>query len=226
MNTRGTFFLVGLLAATASFATGKSETPQTPPSATSVSGAASVAGAAAAADAQASALNLSVNHNANANHNAALAQGGTSSAGASASNGGNTLTVNETQVRNAPALGQGSFAIQGCGVAGNVGGSNTNGSGFFGFGFTPEQCYDFMLAQSYQALGAYAAACEVLNNSRAGRRAAKRGVTLPVCTPPTPPAAVVTPTPAPPALIDMSPYVTREELRERDDRIVRTLRSK
>jgi hypothetical protein len=49
------------------------------------------------------------------------------------------------------------------------------------------------LAQAYQALGAYAAACEVLNASPAGQRAAKRGVKLPVCSPPdrvTPPPPV------------------------------------
>ena len=114
--------------------------------------------------------------------------------------GGNTLSVNEQHVRNAPALGQGSFAIVGCPVAGNAGGSNTNGAAFLGIAFTPAQCYDFMLAQSYQALGAYAAACEVLNTSRAGKRAAKRGVALPVCAPPVP-VAPVTPAPLLPAVI-------------------------
>jgi hypothetical protein len=106
----------------------------------------------------------------------------------------NQTTTTISNPRQAPALGQGSFAIQGCPVAGNAGGSNTNGAAFLGIAFTPAQCYDFMLAQSYQALGAYRAACEVLNTSKAGRRAKKRGVELPVCYPPDP---IVPPAPAP-----------------------------
>ena len=116
----------------------------------------------------------------------AYAQAGSTS---SSSNDGNSQAVEISNPRNAPAIGQGSFAIAGCAVAGNAGGSNINGAGFLGFGFTPEQCYDFMLAQAYQSAGAYQAACEVLNASRAGRRAAKRGVTLPTCSPPAAPAA-------------------------------------
>lgn len=145
------------------------------------------------------------------------------SSGSSSSSGGNSQSLSMDNPRQAPAISQGSFAIQGCGVAGNLGGSNTSGAGFLGFGFTPEQCYDFMLAQAFQSLGAYEAACKVLNASRAGKRAAERGVTLPKCTPPAalPPAASSTVT-----AVDLSSYVTREEIRERDDRIVRTLRNK
>ena len=108
----------------------------------------------------------------------ASAQGGTGGT-ATASNAGVTQSVVEE--RSAPALGQGSFAIQGCGVAGNAGHSGTGGASFLGFGFTPRQCYDFQLASAFAALGAYGAACEVLNSSRAGQRAKKRGVTLPTC---------------------------------------------
>lgn len=113
---------------------------------------------------------------------------------ATSSSGGNSQSLSIANPRQAPAVAQGSFAIQGCGVAGNLGGSNTSGAGFLGFGFTPSQCYDFMLAQAYQALGAYQAACNVLNESKAGRRAAKRGVVLPSCevpAPVAPPAPVV-----------------------------------
>lgn len=112
-------------------------------------------------------------------------------------NEGVKTTVTNVNPRQAPAVGQGSFAIQGCGVAGNAGGSNTNGAAFLGIAFTPAQCYDFQLAQAYQSLGAYRAACEVLNKSRAGRRAEKRGVELPVCyapdpvTPPVPTTVVI-----------------------------------
>jgi hypothetical protein len=105
----------------------------------------------------------------------------------------------------APAIGQGSFAIQGCGVAGNAGGSFPGGAGFLGFGFTPEQCYDFMLAQAYESLGEKKAACDILRNSKAGKRQEKRGVVLPGCEPEVKTIVVVPP--APP--IDA---VTHEEL--------------
>jgi hypothetical protein len=124
-------------------------------------------------------------------------EGGSSASDASSNSGGNSLTVNEQQVRQAPGMAQGSFAIVGCGVAANAGGSNVNGSAFLGFGFTPQQCYDFMLANAYCSAGATQACCEVLNASKAGRRAAKRGVVLPECRPvvhePTPPPPVQPP---------------------------------
>ena len=106
----------------------------------------------------------------------ASAQGG-AGGNSQASNAGQTVITE----RSAPALGQGSFAIQGCGVAGNAGHSGTGGASFLGFGFTPEQCYDFQLAQAYAALGAVRAACDVLNFSKAGKRAKMRGVELPLC---------------------------------------------
>lgn len=104
----------------------------------------------------------------------------------SLSHGGSTgpITITETNPRQTPGVAQGSFAIQGCAVAGNAGGSNVGGTGFLGFSFTPQQCYDFQLAQAYAALGAKESACQVLNKSKAGKRAEKRGVTLPTCTPP------------------------------------------
>jgi hypothetical protein len=131
----------------------------------------------------------------------ASAQGGTGgNANSQASNAGNSQTV--VTERSAPALGQGSFAISGCGVGGNVGNSSSGGAQFLGFGFTPEQCYDFKLAEGYAALGAYAAACEVLNMSKAGQRAKKRGVTLPVCNAPVVP---VVSQPPPPVVVNVEP---------------------
>jgi hypothetical protein len=127
----------------------------------------------------------------------------------------------------AASQGQGSFAIQGCGVAGNGGMSNTNGAGFLGFGFTPEQCYDFQLAQAYAALGAYAAACEVLNLSRAGQRAAKRGVALPTCSAPVPPVDL---SPVQPVNVYVqqpaAPPVQREQCDDRVDRAFKQCVSK
>lgn len=120
------------------------------------------------------------------------------------------------QVRQAPSIGQGSFAISGCGVAGNIGGSNTSGAAFLGLGWTPAQCYDFMLAQAYQAVGETKAACEVLNKSKAGQRAARRGIKLPDCEP----QYVVVEVPAE---VDMSQYATKEAL---DRAFIRSQQSK
>ncbi len=125
-----------------------------------------------------------------------------SSVATSSAYGEGFATANNQMVNNtpkqAPALSQGSFAIQGCAVAGNAGGSGAGGAGFLGFGFTPEQCYDFMLAQAYASVGAHVAACEVLNASRAGQRAAKRGVKLPECSPPVPVS------PPPPVVVNVA----------------------
>lgn len=109
------------------------------------------------------------------------------------------------EVQQAPSIGQGSFAITGCSVAGNAGGSGPGWSGFLGFGFTPQQCYDFMLAQAYQSIGEKKAVCDILKNSKAGKRQEKRGVVLPECTPEV--KTVVVPAP-----VDLSPYATKEEL--------------
>jgi hypothetical protein len=87
------------------------------------------------------------------------------------------------EVQQAPSIGQGSFAITGCSIAGNAGGSGPGWSGFLGFGFTPSQCYDFMLAQAYQSIGEKKAVCDILKNSKAGKRQEKRGVVLPECVP-------------------------------------------
>lgn len=111
-----------------------------------------------------------------------------------------------TERLQAPAIGQGSFAISGCSVGGNAGASGPGWAGFLGFGFTPQQCYDFMLAQAYQSLNEKKAACDILRNSKAGKRQEKRGIVLPGCEPQT---VVVAPVPVP---VDLSPYATKEEL--------------
>lgn len=113
-----------------------------------------------------------------------------------------------TERLQAPSIGQGSFAIAGCSVAGNAGGSGPGWSGFLGFGFTPSQCYDFMLAQAYQSIGEKKAVCDILRNSKAGKRQEKRGIVLPECKPEV--VAVPVPVVVPP--VDLSPYATKEEL--------------
>lgn len=91
----------------------------------------------------------------------------------SANNEGNTqsTTVETNHVRQAPSLAQGVVMPVGCGVGGNAGGSNTNGAGFLGIAFTPAECYAFMLAASYASLGMIDSACEVLNTTKAAKRA-------------------------------------------------------
>ncbi len=93
------------------------------------------------------------------------------------------LSYTYKEVQQAPAIGQGSFAIYGCNVGGNAGASGPGWAGFLGFGWTPQQCYDFMLAQAYQSVGEKKAVCDILKNSKAGKRQAKRGITLPECVP-------------------------------------------
>jgi len=200
----------------AAFAVSPSPAPYVKSYANSQSDAVSVAAAAA----EAAALAAS-NSNANATGGAGgvggsvsgvSAAGGNADGGDSAAVANNQITIEgDRQIRQAPAIGQGSFAIQGCGVAGNAGGSSAGGAAFLGVGFTSAQCYDFMLAQAFASVGEHQAACAVLNVSKAGRRAAKRGVVLPTCTPVAP---VVLAAPAP----DMSAYVTRDELAERERR--------
>ena len=112
------------------------------------------------------------------------------------------LSYTYKEVKQAPAIGQGSFAIYGCNVGGNAGASGPGWAGFLGFGFTPEQCYDFMLAQAYQSIGEKKAVCDILRNSKAGKRQEKRGITLPECLPEAPQTVVV------PVPVDLSPYAT------------------
>ena len=52
-----------------------------------------------------------------------------------------------------------------------------------GFAWTTSECYAFILAQSYQAIGQLKAACELLNTTNAAKRAAARGFVLPSCEP-------------------------------------------
>lgn len=139
---------------------------------------------------------------------------------ASADNAGNMQTVNASDYtpRMAPSVAQGSLAIVGCGAGINGGGSNTHGSAFLGIAWTPQDCMALQLAQAYQALGHERAACQVLNSTKAARRAAKRGLEAPACADPVP---VVVPAP-----VDLSGYPSREEVIERDNRVLKAVGSK
>lgn len=108
--------------------------------------------------------------------------------GGAATNAGNNQSTSfySSMPRTAPAVAEGSIMITGCGVSGNAGGSNVRGSAFLGVGFTTDECYAFILAQAYQAVGQLQAACEVINTTNAVKRAKKRGFAAPDCTPPAP----------------------------------------
>ena len=210
--TLGSFIYGCALSLVASAAFATSPKPKPAPAPTTVNQPVAVAGAAAGAksEAKSSANAVSVSEGGDAkaasvatggNASATGGEGGSSNSDASSNSGGNSLTVNESAPRQAPGLAQGSFAIIGCGIAANAGGSSPGGAGFLGFGYTPEQCYDFMLANAYCTAGATQACCEVLNNSKAGRRAAARGVTLPVCRPPAQEPPAPAPEPQPPIVV-------------------------
>lgn len=126
-----------------------------------------------------------------------------------------------TEQRQAPAVGQGSFAISGCSVGGNAGGSNIHGSAFLGFGWTPQECYKFMLAQAYQSIGEKKAVCDILRNTKVGRRLEKDGVVLPECVE----QVVIVATPVAPQ-VDLTPYATKEEVNEKVDRAFRASQEK
>lgn len=125
----------------------------------------------------------------------------------SATNGGNTLATSNINSGNlieaAGVVQPATMIIQGCQVQGQAGGSNTRAAGMLGIGFTPKNCYDYMQAQAYLAIGATQAACEILNHTEAAARAIKAGAKLPDCTP----AVSVTV-----AAVAPQPYVTQEEL--------------
>ena len=160
--------------------------------------------------------NSKSNSKSNSESNSNSASSSTAEGGDSAAQGGSAAVVTNYP-QQAPSVAQGSFAIQGCGVAGNLGGSNTHGSGFLGFGFTPDECYRLMLAQAYQAIGQTEAACEVLNRTdMALNLETKRGLPLPKCH--KEPAPVIV-EPAPDA-------VTHAELQQHEERIVTTLAQK
>lgn len=91
--------------------------------------------------------------------------GGAANQSQSADNAGNSqaITLNSKYERNAPSVGQGSLYIPQCGAAGNAGGSNTHGSAFLGFAWTPDDCKLLLAAAAYQSLAMYDSACEMLN---------------------------------------------------------------
>lgn len=124
----------------------------------------------------------------------ATATGGTSTstsrsgAAAEASNAGNQQVSNtSTYVAPGPAnLGLPTQIIAGCGVAMSAGGSNVHGAAMLGFGFTTAECYAYIEAQAYWAIGDRYDACEVLHTTNAAKRSSDRGAHFLACAVPEP----------------------------------------
>lgn len=114
-------------------------------------------------------------------------------AAATSNSGGNTQSTHIVTRESAAALAQGSLVLGDCGFASNAGGSGRGGAGFLGLVFQTPQCNDFKLAGYYFTIGDYATGCAIIAQTPAGKRQAKRGITLPQCI--NPPLE----TPAPPA---------------------------
>ncbi len=75
-------------------------------------------------------------------------------------------------------MGLGVIAPNGCGAGAQGGGSNTRGAMMAGFAWTTDECYAFILAQSFQAIGDRQSACEILLTTNAAKRAVKRGAKM------------------------------------------------
>jgi hypothetical protein len=122
----------------------------------------------------------------------------------------------------ATSLGQGGLYNSGCGAGVNGGGSSPGGAGFLGATWTTHDCYLFLLAQRYESIGMADTACDVLNSTRAARKAFERlGIGPPDCRLRKQSEVVIEHHSAPVApAIDLSKYVTRDELAERDRRII------
>jgi hypothetical protein len=183
----------------------------------------------ASSESQAAAVGIGVGvakaEGGDAQSTSAASQNQTQSAvsGAEATNAGNSQSVNTKVERSAPSLGQGGLYNSGCGAGVNGGGSSPGGAGFLGATWTTHDCYLFLLAQRYESIGMADTACDVLNSTRAARKAFERlGIERPDCKLRQPSEVVIEhhAIPVQPA-IDLSKYVTREELAERDRRIMR-----
>jgi hypothetical protein len=123
-----------------------------------------------------------------------------SDARATSNSGGNTQTTHIVTRESAAALAQGGLFLSNCGFASNAGGSGRGGAGFLGLAFQTRQCNDFTLAGFYFTIGDYSTGCKIIAQTPAGKRQAKRGITLPECQNPVTPEPVA-PAPALPSKI-------------------------
>lgn len=148
----------------------------------------------------------------------------------SANNEGNSqsTTINQSYkaVRNAPSFAIASvYPTAGCQAGVSLGGSGVNGGGGLAFSLTKKECEAVVLAQNFAAIGMPDTSCDILKTTKAFKRAAKQIPALKdvSCEPKAPPSefkssATVTP--------DLTPYVKRDELAERDRRIIEAVTRK
>lgn len=129
------------------------------------------------------------------------------------------------EYRTPGSLAQGSLMIGDCGAGVNGGGSNTNGAGFLGITWTPEDCKLILAAKVFIALGMYDSACEMTMGISAVQARWKDIKKLnpnfvkPSC-------EIKPPTTQVEKQVDMSQYVRKDEQVERDRKMIQTLSSK
>lgn len=148
----------------------------------------------------------------------------------SANNEGNSqqthITSNYKGVRNAPSVALGSvYPTAGCQGGFGIGGSGVNGSGLLNFSFTKKECETVVLAQNFAALGMPETSCDILKTTKAWKRAVKANPEIAAVCDPQPEATSDAAPPQSPE-IDMSNYVKREELEERDRRMIQKFTNK
>lgn len=134
-----------------------------------------------------------------------------------ASDAHNDLTISSNVERSAPSLAQGGLFIGDCGAGGNAGGSNTHGAGFLGLVWTPGDCKLLLAAQAFHAIGMSDEACRMVTGiSAVQKRYRELHMDAPDCAL----KKAVTVAAIAPIKPDLSNYVTRDELKARDLRLL------
>lgn len=135
------------------------------------------------------------------------------------------LTQNYKGVRNAPSVIGGTiYPTAGCERGFGIGGSGPNGGGLLNFSYGKGECETVVLAQNFAQIGMPETACDLLKTTKSWKRALKANPKLAAnCEPKTPDPIAQVPINETP---DLSQYVRRDELAERDRRIITTLSSK
>lgn len=135
------------------------------------------------------------------------------------------LTQNYKGVRNAPSVIGGTiYPTAGCERGFGIGGSGVNGGGLLNFSYGKKECETIVLAQNFAQIGMPETSCDLLKTTKAWQRAVKANPKLAAnCEPKTPDPIAQVPINETP---DLSQYVRRDELAEREKRIVTTLSSK
>lgn len=153
------------------------------------------------------------------------ATGGNATGGAaSATNNGNAnVSLNQTYEakRNAPAIAAPSiYPTAGCQAGVSMGGSGPGGAGLLGFSFTKKECEIVVLAQNFASIGMTDTACDILKTTKAFQRTGLKDVPCVTPKPLPPPAVPAAPTNLTVTTPDLSQYVKRDELAERDRRLM------